>query len=245
MQRESVKSENTFSDKHRGNVMKPARASAHRGDTTALDLIAIIAAVAVVAAVLLPALAKSKSRTSRIGCINSLKQVGLAFRIWACDNGDKYPAQVSTNAGGVMELVAAGWVAPQFVVMSNELSTPKLLHCPNDPQRIMASVFPGLSDTNVSYFVVPEADETLPEVWLSGDRNLATNNVALKPGLFILKTNQVMSWTTAIHNNYGNLGLADGSAQEVTSRKLMESATNALRAYYEATTNASFRIAIP
>ena len=40
---------------------------------------------------LLPALAAAKKKAQKINCINNLKQVGLAFRIWEGDNGDKYP----------------------------------------------------------------------------------------------------------------------------------------------------------
>jgi len=47
-------------------------------------------------------------RAMRINCINNLKQVGLSFRQWALDHGDQYPFNVSTNAGGTMELYAVG-----------------------------------------------------------------------------------------------------------------------------------------
>jgi prepilin-type processing-associated H-X9-DG protein len=226
--------------------MRIETAPGRRGDTTALDLIAIIAAVVVVVGVfLLPASAPARMRTSKINCINNVKQIGLAFRLWAGDNGDKYPMQVSTNLGGTLELVNSGAVWPHFAVMSNELSTPKILYCPNDSQRVMTSLFTGLSDTNLSYFVVPEADETLPQMWLAGDRNLAANNVPLKSGVFVFKASKLVSWTAEMHNNQGNLGFADGSAQQISNARLQQSATNALRAYYEATTNTSFRILIP
>jgi len=58
-------------------------------------------------------------------------------------------------------------------------------------------------------------------------------------------TNRVMSWTTQIHAYGGNICLADGSVQQDNSAALQKSATNVLRAYYEATTNATFRLAIP
>ena len=145
-----------------------------------------------------------------------------------------------------MELVADGFAFPDFLVMSNELGTPKIIVCPEDKQRSYAANFAALKrDANVSYFTSPGADESSPELWLSGDRNLATNYVALKPGLFTLPTNRVMSWTAQIHKHGGNVALADGSVQQYTSAKLQQSATNALRAYYEATTNTSFRLAIP
>ena len=144
-----------------------------------------------------------------------------------------------------MELVASGIVSPHFTAMSNELGTPRLVVCFGDKKRTAAVDFSSLRDANISYFAVPEADETIPELWLSGDRNLATNNVALKPGLFTMPTNHLMGWTSQLHSNHGNICFADGSVQQLSSAKLQQSATNALRAYYEATTNVTFRLLIP
>ncbi len=77
-------------------------------------------------------------RSSRLGCDNNLKQIGLAFRTWAIDNDDQFPFNVSTNTGGTMEHCAVGSdgfdtnAALHFQVMSNELSTPWILVCPKD-----------------------------------------------------------------------------------------------------------------
>jgi len=49
---------------------------------------------------LLPALAKAKAKAQRINCVNNLKQVGLSFRIWSGDNGDRYPQRVPNTEGG-------------------------------------------------------------------------------------------------------------------------------------------------
>jgi prepilin-type processing-associated H-X9-DG protein len=98
-------------------------------------------------------------RSSHLGCTNNLKQIGLAFRTWAIDNDGKFPFNVSTNAGGTMELCARGSdgfdrnAALHFQVMSNELSTPKLLVCPNDWASKPAVRFQNLQATNVSYLL--------------------------------------------------------------------------------------------
>src|ERR1035438_6366511 len=67
-------------------------------------------------------------RSSRLGCVNNLKQIGLAFRTWAIDNNGPFPFNVSTNTGGTMEFCEVGSdgfdnnAALHFQVMSNELS---------------------------------------------------------------------------------------------------------------------------
>ena len=108
-----------------------------------LDMVLIIAATAGIVLVMLTHMARSKARSSRLGCTNNLKQVGLAFRQWALDNDDKFPMQVSATNGGAIEQAGLGSAYAAFLVMSNELSTPKILVCPNEskPKRVAANSF--------------------------------------------------------------------------------------------------------
>src|ERR1043165_4314827 len=108
-----------------------------------------------VAALVLPVLAKSHRRSSAIGCANNLKQVGLAVQLWAGDNGECPPSQVSANAGGAKEDVEHGVITRYFEVMSNELGTPKIVACPSDVTRQFAANFATLTSTNLSYFIAP------------------------------------------------------------------------------------------
>ena len=94
---------------------------------------------------------------SHVSCRNNLSQIGLSFRTWAIDNDGRFPFNVSTNTGGTMEFCARGSdgfdtnAALHFQVMSNELSTPLLLVCPNDRLRKPAPGFHNLQANNVSY----------------------------------------------------------------------------------------------
>jgi prepilin-type N-terminal cleavage/methylation domain-containing protein len=188
---------------------------------TLLELMVVIALLAILVALMPCSASSSKTRAQRINCVNNLKQVGLSFRLWAGDNGDKYPMAVSTNVGGTMELVAAGAIYPHFTAMSNELGTPKIIRCPSD-DRNSATNFTSLSDSNISYFVCLNATNELnPDMWLAGDRNL-TNGSALVQGALMVPTNSPAGWTEKLHKLQGNLALADGSVQQLTSQRLRE-----------------------
>jgi prepilin-type processing-associated H-X9-DG protein len=120
--------------------------------------------VAILAALLLPALAAAKQKAQQINCVSNLKQVGLAFRIWEGDNNDQFPFNVSTNKGGTFELCDLGengldrnsWL--HFQVMSNELATPKILVCPNDDKKEIALDFSHLDADHCTYLVHSGAD---------------------------------------------------------------------------------------
>src|SRR5258708_7007480 len=111
---------------------------------TLLETIVIILTLCLLAALLLPALAASKAKHSRISCVNNLKQLGLDFRIWGGDNSDKYPMQVSAKEGGAMEQVLNGDVSTAFRCMSNEIGSAKILYCIDDSSRIAPTNFTDL-----------------------------------------------------------------------------------------------------
>jgi prepilin-type N-terminal cleavage/methylation domain-containing protein len=164
---------------------------------TLIELLVVIAIIAILAAMLLPALAAAKRKAQKINCVNNLKQVGLAFRIWEGDNGDKYPQALSSVQGGALEYVSTiGQPTPAntaqlvnvpycYSVMSNELATPKVLLCPSDQLRTVGVNFNAnpagpnavsgsfdFTNGNVSYFVCGDAADPYPQMILSGDRNL-------------------------------------------------------------------------
>jgi hypothetical protein len=128
--------------------------------------------IPIMAAMMLPALAKAKGRAQTIHCVSNMKQIGLAARIWSNDHNENYP--------------------PDFLTMSNELNSTKILVCPGDTTKTVAQDWSQFNPSqNVTYeFLTPNAKET----------DIVTQTAFRCP----------------IHNN---IGLGDGSVQQTSGRR--------------------------
>jgi prepilin-type N-terminal cleavage/methylation domain-containing protein len=192
---------------------------------TFVELIVVVAVLSLLTTLMVRAQndLESQGRLRRLQCTSNLKQLGLAFRIWSNDHGDKFPMQVGADKKGSREAIESGETWRHFQVMSNELVTAKTLICPED-DRVRLTNSWNLTMTNVSYFVGLDASEAIPQMLLSGDRNV-TNGVALQKGLIELTDAPAAGWTELMHTDQGSVGLADGSARQLNTTGLRRQIT--------------------
>lgn len=191
---------------------------------TKIDVIAITATIVVLCLVAGPALLHWRAKSARTHCVNNLKNIGLAFRIYSPDSSDAYVPARLLDSGVPMDSIAATLVFRQH---SNEISTPFLFVCPSDKQRTVAKSMDQFGTKNLSYFASLSAEETEPLSFLAGDRNLLSNNSPIS-GLFPLLSNQAsqISWSKELHNEMGNIAMGDGSVLQFNSLRLKKAIAN-------------------
>lgn len=208
---------------------------------TLLEVLLVLAAVAILAGLVVPWIFAGRAKANRIRCVNNLKNVGLGFRIFSTDHNGQYPWKLSGTNGTKDLLSDPTAVVRHFQFISNEITTPLILGCPADTERRRVSRFADFGLNNLSYFLGLLASDTQPLSVLSGDRNLTTNGTDVGPGLLLLGTNLNAGFSPKIHHSSGNVGLGDGSVQQFTSGRLQSSVV----ATAVASSNAVNRLLIP
>lgn len=201
--------------------MKPASGKHSVGGFTLIEMLVVIVIIAILAAMLLPAVSRGKRYAQRVSCAGNLRQVGLAYHTFVQDHGGRFPMQVPARDGGIAEALRSNLrsmnVVAALQVLSNELVTPKLLVCPSDTLMPAASFARLIAVTNHSSYVanlkLSVGDLGKPTSILATDRNLSPASWAcydrqlstFDPGRF--------KWGPDLHRLAGNILFADGHVE--------------------------------
>jgi prepilin-type N-terminal cleavage/methylation domain-containing protein/prepilin-type processing-associated H-X9-DG protein len=112
---------------------------------TLIELLVVIAIIGILAAMLLPALGRAKESGKRISCLNTLRQMGLASRLYVDDNNGYYPPRSQTNR----------W--PNLFYENYGKNT-KMLLCPDDvnpvPQSLGSSSSNNVADASPRSYII-------------------------------------------------------------------------------------------
>jgi competence protein ComGC len=207
---------------------------------TLVELVLVICVLALLFSMFPVSFAHSKQKAQRIYCLNNVKEIGTAYRLWAGDNGELPPYLQSVAKGGWKELLTngnqggIGWT--NYRIMQNELGqSPKIVVCPADDRRAANSFVTDFGNANDSYFIGVSEDSTNPDSIQGGDRNLGpANQTNLNYGFspkdgkgndVAVPITGLVSWSLKLHSDgntagAGNILMGDGSGQQVTSGSL-------------------------
>ena len=220
------------------HTLVKAYASNCRGFTL-IELMVVIAIIALLAALILPALTRAKEQARCVKCLSNLHQVCLAYKTWALDHEGHYPWSLPPEEGGTYG-PSAGQSYSNFLSLSDELVTPKILVCPSDratkatvtdwstgPDGLLHS---GNRNYAVSYFAGLDAFDSLSFTLMAGDRGLtggkSTGCASVADGAGVPamdltpSTYAKLTWDSSVHGVRGNIGVSDGSVQKTTRAQM-------------------------
>ncbi len=204
-------------------AMKPRRPIARSKAFNLIELLAVIAIIALVTATFLQKKPRRPqqvtSRNNQYRCINNQKHIVDAFLMLSKDNGGKLPWELSAGTNNPTD------PAPMYATLAPYLRDLNELVCPTDRARAAASSFKSLTRSNLSYFV--NLDSTLSvtnkgDMIIGGDRHLQWGTNVVGPGVFVYQSGMAMNWSSDLHSSssYAPIGLlmfADGHVERVST----------------------------
>jgi prepilin-type N-terminal cleavage/methylation domain-containing protein/prepilin-type processing-associated H-X9-DG protein len=101
-----------------------------QGAFTLIELLVVMAVISLLAALLLPALARAKESGRATACLSNLHQIGIALQLYVQDNNNRLPYMNDKS------LTTTNPYPPPNVVLSNYLANVNVLRCPSDKKQV-------------------------------------------------------------------------------------------------------------
>ena len=197
---------------------------------TLVEMLVVIAIIGILASLLLPVLARSKGKASRVKCVNNLSQIGKAFISFSANFDGRLPWQLTDVhlkeqfANQYVRKLGVVYAAP---ALKQELDQPTILLSPCDPERAGAmeqleanwsqiDIMKGrpIPEDALSYLLVEGADVGRPTTVMALVRNFFPCD--LQEGRWVGADEDHPNAVAGLNSGQGQVVMSDGSAHQST-----------------------------
>jgi len=137
-------------------LASPHRVVKKAAGFTLIELFGVIAIIAILASLLLPALSKAKDKGLAISCLNNTRQIGYAFSLYAGENGDLFPNlwwKLGPYKNSRQKNCGGEWQYTPASMLQRYISNPKSWVCPKKGRGLTYATEPGSFDPSITGFL--------------------------------------------------------------------------------------------